>query len=892
MQRALSSRLSDFKTRLEAWCADALRAYIARLRVGNGPRFPKEFNDPVWGTLVLFPLEVALLDSPLFQRLRRIKQLGVAHWVYPGTTHTRLDHSIGVVHQLQELCDSINSSGETPLLPRETVRLLRVIALCHDIGHGLMSHVSEKALENFPDGEGVALDFADFLGVERRKLSEVAAYFITGSPAFQELLRAAGVATGCPLSADSWKSIQLAVVGLPIDDRVPLLQELISGPFDADKLDYMTRDAHMAGVPVVTDIARLVRKVRAIEVAVADLPEEIAKTVRAGHPYYLVIGVALSGARTIDELMLGRTLLFDKIYRHQKVRSAEAIVAGIVKAIADLLPCGPLMLPFHLFDEDLLSLDYARIEALARRTLSEEEQQRARLIEDLSRRLRDRELLVRAFAFSQVMPLDPYRHDPQQRSGLAQFDSIAKDPFKRGEFVEAVVAEVTRILAALNENAVLKNFLGTDLKPYIWVDPPQMVPEGREIPRAYLITEDRKLVRFRDESAGTRGWADAYLLTKDTGYVFAPEQLAPYVFLACEKVVRERHGVRFPASMLQYAKQDPEGINEKRRRLDAAGYYSTSPYDLRPLPSRLDRADIGSKINSLALRFAEFSPYDAIESNLGKREFDQQRIVDWLRQFEDDDLIEAGLAVLGAIRIVGRADATRALRSFLDANADFRGAYVCPFGSPKDSSAISTYYAMDIAKEHGLKVLNLQDCDDPGRPVIFLDDLIGSGGQAQSVLQSWFGEPPTLELFEDRGGPLSEDLQANLRTRRIGFVFSAGWSKGGELLLECSKKIGLNACLHIETRDGALPSAFGRGVIANEILEGRFRAKCEEVGAELMKGSERADREAERVLGYGNQALLVAFPYNVPSQTLTCLWKSGTYRGRPWLALLPRRKKT
>src|SRR5215831_16896605 len=83
----------DAKEFFESLADRLLRRYIERVRSWHRVS-PKELNDPVWQTLTVHPVEVVILDSPLLQRLRFIRQLGVAHYVHPGTTHTRLEHSL------------------------------------------------------------------------------------------------------------------------------------------------------------------------------------------------------------------------------------------------------------------------------------------------------------------------------------------------------------------------------------------------------------------------------------------------------------------------------------------------------------------------------------------------------------------------------------------------------------------------------------------------------------------------------------------------------------------------------------------------------------------------------------------------------------------------------
>ena len=102
----------------------------------------------------------------------------------------------------------------------------------------------------------------------------------------------------------------------------------------------MTRDAFMAGVPVVTDIPRLVQKVRALQLNEEELPDELSR-VRGRLKIYVMLGIAHSGGRTLDELVLGRVLLFDKIYLHHKLRAIEAMVALILLKLSALSDQGP-----------------------------------------------------------------------------------------------------------------------------------------------------------------------------------------------------------------------------------------------------------------------------------------------------------------------------------------------------------------------------------------------------------------------------------------------------------------------------------------------------------------------------------------------------------------------
>lgn len=118
--------LESFTKALDSWTERLLRPYLDGLAdLGEASRTrPKEFNDGVWSTVALNPLEVLVLDSPLLQRLRHIRQLGVVHLVYPSATHTRIDHSIGTVHQVTRLVNRLNE-GQVVVEP-DMLNLLRL----------------------------------------------------------------------------------------------------------------------------------------------------------------------------------------------------------------------------------------------------------------------------------------------------------------------------------------------------------------------------------------------------------------------------------------------------------------------------------------------------------------------------------------------------------------------------------------------------------------------------------------------------------------------------------------------------------------------------------------------------------------------------------------------
>jgi deoxynucleoside triphosphate triphosphohydrolase SAMHD1 len=887
------SLVAAYKQHIDEFATACLEPYLESLRASTWePPSIKEVNDCVWQTVVLQPFEVAVLDSPLLQRLRYVRQLGVAHWTYPGAAHTRFEHTVGALHQIHRLTEALRQQrmgepGGTATLPdAKHINVLRLAAICHDVGHGAMSHVVENAFKRLGTIDDLLFELADDLHVEEAKLSEAAAYYLLGSKAFRELVELARARTQHDLPVDVVTPLRNAILGRVIHDRYPLLQELINGPFDADKLDYITRDARMAGVPVVTDIPRLVQKVRAVEIEKSKLPKTVSRRVGGHHASYILYGVALSGGRTLDELMFGRTLLFDKIYRHQKVRAAEAMVASIIERLVGIAREKAAILPLLFEDDHLLALTRDGLSERFGRKIEDAEWESLGAARDLANRMKRRCLFVRAFAFSQSMPLDPLRHDDGQRLGFERLLRDAAKPDVRRELVDGIAAELRKIRGAV-EDAWPTSFV--DLPAYVAVDAPDSFGHPKEISRAHLVTADGRVVPFHEDSAESPAWSAAYLLTRDIGYVFTPQELALPTFLAAEVVFRREFGIRTPASAQQYAKVSTTRLDALRRKLTDAGYYNDLPSDLRAEPGRLRMADIDARIASIVDRLGM---YQGLAPPLGGHSrtvrVDASRIRTWLMQFREDQHVEKALVWLETLKVVSREDIHQALRSFIADHSAFTGAWVCPFGSPKDSSAIVTYYVNDLAAEFSLEAASLSDAlTDAAKPILFVDDFISSGAQARTILGGWAGGEGT-PLNEKHGKRLPDTAIAELKKREVGFLFVVGEQGGTGAFQTEATKLGLKATVYAHIEASSVPRAFPNPTDP-------MRDRAVEIGRQLLlssregKSKEWAD---DRALGYGNNGYLLVFPYNTPTQTLTLLWSHGEVDGWPWLPLLPRRPKT
>ena len=297
----------------------------------GGPSDLEVIRDPLWDNIRLDRPAQLVLDTPAVQRLRYVRQLGHAFLVYPGATHTRFEHALGAYHLTRRALASLEERGELASVGPHDCLAVRLAALLHDIGHYPFSHALEEA--GFPshEAQGVAKLLEGELGDE---------------------LRAIG---GPGLARDIGELIR-GVSPSP-------LQGLISGSLDHDKIDYLSRDARMCGVPYGTvDVDRLLSSLALVETT-------------AGRRQ---VGVQEKGVSALESLLFAKYQMYRNVYWHHAVRAAtcmfkraarDAVRQGAVsmEAVGDLTDDGLMEL---LLREDRTGLAAAvRARRLFKRAL-------------------------------------------------------------------------------------------------------------------------------------------------------------------------------------------------------------------------------------------------------------------------------------------------------------------------------------------------------------------------------------------------------------------------------------------------------------------------------------------------------------------------------------------
>lgn len=297
-------------------------------------------RDPLWDTIRLDAHAVRIVDSASFQRLRYIRQLGLAHLVYPGATHTRFDHALGVYHLIQQALRLLREHRAFAEVSEHDVRVIPYAGLLHDIGHYPFSHALEELEQERIPGDHEAL-VGRFLS-DATVRNALAAVVADGVTAVEALVRGRS------------------------DNP---LQGLVSGSLDLDKIDYLKRDARFCGVPYgEVDVDRLLHSLVIVHDPQTDKLE---------------IGVHEKGVASLESLLFSKYQMFRNVYWHHAVRAATVMYKRIV---ADALECG-LVAPEELVgqtDEGMLyqiearSTEECREPTLAARVHERVQQLRAR----------------------------------------------------------------------------------------------------------------------------------------------------------------------------------------------------------------------------------------------------------------------------------------------------------------------------------------------------------------------------------------------------------------------------------------------------------------------------------------------------------------------------------
>lgn len=238
----------------------------------------KIFNDPVYGFInIPYNIIFDLIEHPYFQRLRRIKQLGLTDHVYPGALHTRFHHALGAMHLMTQAIEVLRSKGVA--ISTKEAKAVSIAILLHDIGHGPFSHTLEKILVNIHHEE-LSLFFMEALNKEFKG------------------------------------KLTLAIQIFKNEYPKKFLHQLISGQLDMDRMDYLNRDSFFTGVyEGVIGYDRIIKML----------------AVKDGN-----LVVESKGIYSVEKFLMARRLMYWQVYLHKTVVAAEQMLVKVLKRAKEL----------------------------------------------------------------------------------------------------------------------------------------------------------------------------------------------------------------------------------------------------------------------------------------------------------------------------------------------------------------------------------------------------------------------------------------------------------------------------------------------------------------------------------------------------------------------------
>lgn len=253
----------------------------------------KIINDPVSGFINLqSDLVFDLIEHPFFQRLRRIKQLGLSYLVYPGANHTRFEHALGALHLMRMAIDSLKNKGIA--ISSDEAEAVSITILLHDIGHGPFSHALEYSL-------------------------------VTGIP--HELMSLVMMEK---LNEEFGNQLDLAIQIFKNSYQKRFLHQLVASQLDMDRLDYLRRDSFYSGV---------------IEGAIGS--DRIIKMLNVCGDKLVV---DKKGIYSIEKFLIARRLMYWQVYLHKTVIAAEHMLIKVLQRAKELVSRGDdLFCPPQLF---------------------------------------------------------------------------------------------------------------------------------------------------------------------------------------------------------------------------------------------------------------------------------------------------------------------------------------------------------------------------------------------------------------------------------------------------------------------------------------------------------------------------------------------------------------
>ena len=521
--------LHDFQSRVDDFVTKSLSGYKAERHATE-----KSIRDAIWGTCLFYRWEVAILDSPLLQRLRDVRQTGLAYLVYPTAMHTRFDHTLGVVTVASRIVRSINEKHAhkqtDPKINHADHMRIRLSALLHDVGHSCFSHVSETVYGASDEFRLLIRQINGTFGVIP-KPHEVMSWLIARSAPFKKLvgdLREKDIVSPNDFGPEGLEDVANNIIGFRKDPGKKFLADIINGPMDADKLDYLARDAYFAGPAVVYDLDRFLHTVDAIEYPRdMSLPGEDRKVVR--------LSVPIQGVTALEQIIISKLMLFSYLYHHHKIRCVEGMCHEVLKRQIEISKKTEKggkkpTLPAMAHPTDFLSLSDRSVLPDAWPPKAEGDKIAGALISMLTRR----DLYKRALVISRLfIPDIDSKVNVNAKSGFERLLSYGTDSAGRDNLRKQIYDRAITRMKSKPHKEETKELCKTFVPQHILIDVPRSPTVEETVAVMVPISsdshgQDQEYVPLSDIFPIEK-WVDAYNAIKWRGHVFTIEEAVPFV---------------------------------------------------------------------------------------------------------------------------------------------------------------------------------------------------------------------------------------------------------------------------------------------------------------------------------------------------------------------------
>jgi hypothetical protein len=862
----------------------------------------KIIADPVGGYCSIDSWEVSIIDTPLFQRLRGIRQLGLAYLVYPTLGYSRFEHLVGVRARLDQIVTTLRQNqllrGQQTSLPTEKQLIrVRLAALCHDIGHCLFSHVSESIVESLPGNDhypraSAIMDAFESCAGRRIPMAEMLSVAILTSPSFIDYLHRIGMpALGRHGAEQIAFDAAHLTLGLPIpgDATSLFLAQLMNSGLDIDKLDYMLREALLSGISLGISLQWLMKKLFIAFLPGSQLPHGLLSRLKGFNPeeQFTVLSLERGGQFAFEEFCVARLALHEKIYLHQKIRAAEVQTKTLLAKMARSVPSYEEVHRWLYLYESMTHHPDAELPALPKADLFNAE--RPRHASDFDwYRIRDRQLLARAYAFGWQNSIA----DPLTRAaGEYGVDTLMKIVRVEPDcFTDAIRKHLRTIVAALAVEDVDPEAVE------ILVDPP----------RLSTIQQGQDTIHIEYPSRLSLRWTmpidlieDYYSRNRALGYVFTARDHIPYVLLAAEKAAWDLCGVVCAQEGL-VNKEYAEQCNDMRAGLDSKGFYTDAP-PLRPMTDYLASVEAQMMVTQIAEKLS------AYESKSQKR-VTPASVTTFVAQFPAN-LQEAALAWLRHIDFV-RPEAElkslipKVVREHLPPSCKSIG--ISPLGATTDSAYHLSYNLREPLREafgDEIKAPQVPLAEALSMKLdayVVFDDNTNSGLQPLNIVAGWLDKqlPEDLQLTEEHVQPLPKELHSELLSKPLVLVFSVATEGAPKrlrdyLVSHCDMNDRLIKC--IANREFRARGKIFSG--PDSAFQHADRVRLREFLADVAKTIFISEGKSEaiaksRALGDRDAEAMAIFPYNCPTMTIPALWLTGRYGTTQWIPLVERGRRT